>query len=105
MADETQKPQRTRVPRPDELTEDAFQFISAIDEFKRTNMVSFLTLDHVIEIVDSLGYLRTETPPEPVAELEGAVEAYKDEHDRLFPNWSEIYKIVLQLGYVKRELD
>lgn len=104
MSDEApKKPQvRTRVPRPDELTPDTFEFISAIDDYKRTHMISFLTLEHVLEILDTLGYLAGGEERPSVEQLETAVESYKEKHDRLFPNWSEVFQVVLELGFVKR---
>ncbi len=106
MADDKPKksPQRTRVPRPDELTQDTFEFISAIDDYKRSHMISFLTLEHVLEILDMLGYLPGQTDEKPIAGLESAVEGYKEKNERLFPNWSEIFQIVLELGYIRKDV-
>jgi hypothetical protein len=94
-------PQRTRVPRPDELTPDTFEFIAAIDEFKRTRMVSIVTLENVLGLLNELGYLPKRVRKSQLADLESAVETYKKEHDRLFPNWSEIFQVVMDLGYAR----
>ena len=103
MSDSTpQKPPRVRVARPDELSAQTFEFISAIDDFKRTHMISIVTLEQVIEILGSLGYTSPDGKrlgPKSVDELEAAVEAYKEKHERLFPNWSEIHQVVSELGY------
>ncbi len=97
----TKSPPKTRVPRPDELTPDTFEFISAIDEYRRAHMVSIVTLEHVIDVLDTLGYLKSPAGSSELRELERAVDDYKLDNARLFPNWSEIFKIALELGYTK----
>jgi hypothetical protein len=95
-------PSKKRVPRPDELTKETFEFIAAVDEYKRTHMVSIVTLEQVLEVLGGLGY---ENPAEPDGEievLEEAVEEYKTEHNRLFPNWSEIFQVALGVGYSRK---
>lgn len=94
---------RTHVPRPDELSPEAFEFIAAVDEFKRSHMVSMVNLTDVVGILDSLGYVKDQVDQQAVEELTDAVDAYKQRTERLFPNWSEIYKVVIELGYVRRD--
>ena len=95
----SKSPQRGRVARPDELSSDAFEFISAIDDFKRTRMVSIVTLEDVVGLLSELGYHPLEVHDSELADLEGAVEKYKKAHDRLFPNWSEAFGVLREIGY------
>ncbi|HED65782.1 MAG TPA: hypothetical protein ENJ09_09535 [Planctomycetes bacterium] len=102
----TKKPKvRTRTPRPDELTQETFEFIAAIDEYKREHMRSFLDDSEVLEILHELGYrLGDEEVPEGVTEAQldafaQARERYRVEEGRLFPTWSEVFELLTQLGY------
>ena len=59
---------RTHTPRPDELTRETFEFITAVDEYKRRHMRSFLNDPEVLEILHDLGYRlpgRTDLKREP----------------------------------------
>ena len=49
-------PAPTRRGRNDEMTEDALEFVRAIDEFKRRNNKPFPTWTDVLKIVKDLGY-------------------------------------------------
>jgi len=95
---------RTHTPRPDELSRETFEFISAVDEYKRRHMRSFLDDREVIEVLQRLGYRRpgfgASDPSE--AELEDYSEArrrYRIEEGRLFPTWSEVFGLLMGLGY------
>ena len=55
------------------------------------------------QILDMLGYLRESTEQSALQDLEAAVESYKSSHERLFPNWSEIFQVLLGLGYARPE--
>ena len=96
---------KTRTPRPDELSREAFEFIAAIDEYKRRHLRSFLDDEEVIEVVLQLGYVRgdLEAHPQPsareLADLKRARQKYREEQGRLFPSWSEIYELLRELGY------
>lgn len=98
-------PVRTHTPRPDELTRESFEFIAAIDHYKRRNMRSFLEDHEVLHVVGTLGYAAPggEVQSEPTeAELEAYAEAkrrYRFEQGRLFPTWSEVLDLLLGLGY------
>ena len=98
---------RTHTPRPDELSSATLQFITAVDEYKRTNMRSFLEDSEVIEIILSLGYrLMAEVDEVTEGQLSAYAEArqrYRDEHGRLFPTWSEVFKILSELGYEREQ--
>ena len=101
--DDEEKPWvRTHTPRPDELSRESFEFIAAIDQYKRKYMRSFLSDREVLEILTGLGYSRG-SPDEPsardLAEYADARARYRKEHGRLFPTWSEIFDLLLALGY------
>ena len=99
---------RTRTPRPDELSREAFEFIAAIDEYKRVHMCSFLDDKQVLAVAHELGWHPPGAKPRKTAskeELTGyakARDAYRSDNGRLFPNWSEVFDILMQLGYERR---
>ncbi len=105
MSEETPKPKpaRHRVARPDEFSKETFEFIAAIDDYKRTHMVSHVNLEQVLDVLAGLKYTRRSRAKNQVKPLEKAIEAYKEEHSRLFPNWSEIFQVVIQMGYERAE--
>jgi len=97
--DEKPSKPRTRVPRPDELSQETFEFIAAVDEYKRDRLRNILELEDVLEIVRSLGYLRKGFRGSELHALEAALDDYKRAHGRLFPNWSEVFQVIVGLGY------
>ena len=106
MSEETPKPSspvRHRVERPDEFSKETFEFIAAIDGYKRTHMISHVSLEQVLEILAGLNYKRGKHSKNELKLFVKAVDAYKKEHSRLFPNWSEIFQIVSELGYVRSD--
>ena len=98
---------RTHTPRPDELSRETFEFIAAIDEYKRKHMRSFLSDREVLMVLAQLGYGREDSSSEPTArELADYAESrarYRAEHGRLFPTWSEVFQLLLDLGYERQE--
>ena len=103
-------PVRTHTPRLDDLTREAFEFIAAVDRYKRRHMRSFLDDTEVLRIVSELGYRRGDEPTaEPTAEqlgdLADARQRYRTEHGRLFPTWSEVFKLLMDLGYRREPSD
>ena len=46
-------------PRPDEMPADVLEFITAIDEYKRSNGKPFPSWSEVLDILKALGYERT----------------------------------------------
>ena len=100
---------RTHTPRPDELSRECFEFIAAVDEYKRRRMRSFLEDREVLEILFDLGYARDGYDPAPSDDqLEDYAEArqrYRVEHGRLFPTWSEVFELFMELGYRREERD
>ncbi len=98
---------RTHTPRPDELSRETFEFIAAIDEYKRKHMRSFLSDREVLNVLRTLGYGLRRAAGEPseaeLAEYAAARLRYRTEHGRLFPTWSEVFQLLLELGYQRQE--
>jgi hypothetical protein len=98
---------RTHTPRPDELSRETFEFIAAIDEYKRKHMRSFLSDREVLTVLRSLGYETGSSASEPSeADLAAYAQArtrYRAEHGRLFPTWSEVFQLLLDLGYRRQD--
>ncbi|QDU84952.1 hypothetical protein Pla163_20720 [Planctomycetes bacterium Pla163] len=102
--DSSKTPKKTlkpRVSKPDEMSGDLIEFINAIDEFKRRNMVAHLTLERVIDVVHELGYVCPlgKADADEIAYISDAVDEYKRSHQRLFPNWSEVFEVLREIGY------
>lgn len=98
---ESKKIAKPKVSKPDEMSGDLIEFINAIDEYKRRNMVAHLSLERVVEVVHELGY---ECPlgrsdADEIAYIADAVDEYKRTHKRLFPNWSEVFEVLREIGY------
>ncbi len=99
----------TRTPRPDELSREAFEFIAAIDEYKRRHMRSFLDDAQVLAVAHELGWFpakskrRGAPTKDEVARYGAARDAYRKESGRLFPNWSEVFALLQELGYRRSE--
>jgi hypothetical protein len=98
---------RTHTPRPDELSRETFEFIAAIDEYKRKHMRSFLSDREVLGVLHALGYGRKGAASEPaepeLSDYAAARARYRAEHGRLFPTWSEVFQLLLELGYQRQE--
>lgn len=98
---------RTHTPRPDELSRETFEFISAIDDYKRRHMRSFLGDREVLVVMRELGYSVPGAPEEPGESEEKAYAAararYRVEKGRLFPTWSEVFGLLMELGYTRDE--
>jgi len=52
------KKKKTTTPRPDDMTQDVLDFITAIDDYKREHEKPFPSWSEVLEILKSLGYER-----------------------------------------------
>jgi len=48
----------TGIARPDEMTDEVIEFITAIDEYKRARGRPFPNWSEVLEIVKGLGYVK-----------------------------------------------
>lgn len=96
---------KTHTPRPDELSRETFEFITAIDEYKRRHMRSFLGDREVLVVMRELGYRVPGAPEAPGADEEKAYAAararYRVEKGRLFPTWSEVFGLLMDLGYTR----
>jgi len=94
---------RTHTPRPDELSSETFEFIAAVDEYRRRHLRSFLKDDEVLEILFALGYRGPEdeatVTEAQLAQFAAARERYRVEEGRLFPTWSELFELLGRLGY------
>lgn len=57
---DAQKPKqpKAKTPRPDEMTPDVLEFITAIDEYKRNYNRPFPSWSEILEIIKQLGYHR-----------------------------------------------
>ncbi len=100
---------KTRTPRPDELSRETFEFITAVDDYKRRHLRSFLKDNEILAILAELGY---SLPGQGVSEdpSEGELEAfaaarltYREEAGRLFPTWSEVFELLAGLGYSRNK--
>ena len=107
-SDDEEKPWvRTHTPRPDELSRETFEFISAIDEYKRRHLRSFLSDREVLGVLLALGYERGAGAADPsdadLAEYAAARQRYRAQRGRLFPTWSEVFQLLVELGYRRKE--
>jgi len=98
---------RTHTPRPDELSRETFEFIAAVDEYKRRHMRSFLEDAEILEILFELGYRRAGgdgvVTDAQLDDFAAARERYRVEEGRLFPTWSELFELLTSLGYARSE--
>jgi hypothetical protein len=97
----------THTPRPDELSREAFEFIAAVDLYKRRQLRSFLTDEEILTVLHELGYrcvqgARDAAPSAKELSEFAAIRArYRREKGRLFPTWSELFELLKGLGYVR----
>ena len=98
------KAPKPRVEKPDEMSAEVIEFIGAIDEVKRREMTQHLGLPQILEVVHELGF-RSATAGIGDGELrnvQAALDDYRREHERLFPNWSEVWSVLRELGYERQ---
>ena len=97
------KKRRPGAPRPDEMSPEVFEFLTAIDDFKRTNLRSYLALEQVFEVFELLGYHPDGGALDELAieALSEAIDRYKASNERLFPSWSEVFQVALDLGWTR----
>lgn len=100
----TPKP-KPAISKPDAMSAETFEFLAAIDEAKRTLMVSNPSLAQVLDVLRGLGYglAGKRTKKAQLTELESALAAYKKAHQRLFPNWSEVFTVAREAGFERPE--
>jgi hypothetical protein len=53
-------PRKSPAPRPDEMSEEVLEFITAIDEYKRKQQRPFPSWSEILEVLKTLGYSREE---------------------------------------------
>jgi hypothetical protein len=100
---------KVKVTRPDEMPPEVFEFIDAIEKYKRRSMKAHLASEQVLAVVRELGYGQRGGGRERedgegdrervVEEYEGALEAYKKRYRRPFPNWSEVFEVLREIGF------
>lgn len=101
-----------------EMTVEQFEFVRAIEAFKKSAATPFPTWVNIYDVVQSLGYRVADEPtldlgdatianPDfanltgPRADFVKAIEAYKAVNKKRFPTWTEVLEVVEQLGYRK----
>lgn len=90
---------RTSPPRPDQLSEEVIEFLSAIDLFKRQAMRSYLNPKEMFPVMESLGYVFDGKIIELEQAFDEALDVLREESGRPFPNWSELFDVALELGW------
>ncbi|MHC4262534.1 MAG: hypothetical protein ACYSWX_08445 [Planctomycetota bacterium] len=95
------KKPKPRFEKPDEMSDEVVNFIAAIDDAKRKTMQQHLELEAILDIVHELGFRSAVAGrgKGEVRAVEQALADYRQEHDRLFPNWSEVWSVLRELGY------
>jgi hypothetical protein len=53
-----EEPEKTASMRPDEMPADVVEFITAMDDYKRTHQRHFPNWSEVLDVLKSLGYAR-----------------------------------------------
>ena len=101
-----------------EMTVEQFEFVKAIEAFKKSSATPFPTWLNIFDVVQTLGYRVAEAPTLELgdakitnpdflhltgerAEFVKAIEAYKAVNKKRFPTWTEVLEVVEQLGYRK----
>ena len=90
---------RTSPPRPDQLSEETVEFLTALDLYKRKEMRSFLRFEEIFPVLEQLGYAFEGTKDELDEAFDAALEALREESGRLFPSWSEVFGVAIELGW------
>jgi hypothetical protein len=96
---ESKPSRRTSPPRPDQLSDEVIEFLTAIDLFKRQAMRSFLNPKEMFPVLESLGYVFEGAAVDLEQAFEEALDVLREESGRPFPNWSELYDVALELGW------
>lgn len=102
MSDPKSEPKpnrRTSPPRPDQLSTEVIEFLSAIDLFKRQAMRSYLEPDEMFPVLERLGYSFDGDDGELERLFEEALQELRASSGRPFPNWSELFDVALELGW------
>lgn len=94
-------PRRTSPPRPDQLTEETVEFLTALDLYKRQEMRSFLRFEEIFPVLEQLGYRFEGSQAELDEAFDAALDALREESGRLFPSWSEVFGVAIDLGWAR----
>lgn len=103
-----------------EMTPEQFEFVQAIETYKRKKNRPFPNWVDVHGVITALGYQSVEAKTidfneapastfdtsdltVPQAEFVRAVETYKHVNKKRFPTWTEVLEVVDQLGYRKMQ--
>lgn len=101
-----------------EMTPEQFEFVKAMESYKRKKNKPFPNWVDVLEVITALGYQSVEAKtidlkdaPKSIqdsseltaaqSEFVRAVETYKHVNKKRFPTWTEVLEVVDQLGYRK----
>lgn len=100
-----------------EMTAEQFEFVQAIERYKRKKNKPFPNWVDVLDVISTLGYevvepktIECEDAPLTYdtsdltrlqAEFVRAVETYKHVNKKRFPTWTEVLEVVDQFGYRK----
>lgn len=90
---------RTSPPRPDQLSDETVEFLTALDLYKRKQMRSFLRFEEIFPVLEELGYSFPGDRKQLEEAFDAALDHLRAESDRLFPSWSEIFGVALELGW------
>ena len=92
---------RTSPPRPDQLSDETIEFLTALDLYKRKQLRSFLQFEEIFPVLEELGYTFEGDREELTATFEAALTVLREESGRLFPSWSEVFGATVEMGWSK----
>ena len=93
---------KPKIEKPDGMQAATLEFLGGLDEFKRRHLLSQLPYERVPEVLKELGYKSpVRGKNKELAAFLAALDAYKEQHARLFPNWSEVFSVVMEMGYLR----
>lgn len=98
---DSQPARRSSPPRPDQLTDETVEFLTALDLYKRKEMRSFLRFEEIFPVLEELGYSYPGQRKALEKSFDEALDALRSESGRLFPSWSEIFSVALELGWAR----
>lgn len=97
LDDDGERESGSKLVRPDEMEQELLAFVAGIDAARRELGRSHLTPGEILGVAKALGYRGPKGVG--VKALESAIANYRQQQKRLFPNWSEIFGLLLELGY------
>lgn len=90
---------RTSPPRADQLSDETIEFLTALDLYKRQNMLSFLRFEEIFPVLEALGYTFEGDRKKLSKTFDLALTHLREESGRLFPSWSEVFGATLEMGW------